>query len=296
MHRLLLLLAILIISLPSYAQKIRFGDEHNKWTFIHEEWENGRPGFKMLRFSTKHYFSGDTIINGLLYLRLACYKASNNTTTYSYVRENNDGSLIYINFVSYGSFTITSPKDWKVGDKIGSGSAIIKAIDSILINNVYHKRAITNDYAPNGTISHDPTYYIEGLGIVSHRRTMRAEGFALTCFYNKTGRPNIPALPGNNQNNCSDTALSVETINNNSNRVTVYPQPAKDQITILFPSVIQNGAFVLTDKHGRIILTNNFKNKDKIELRLEIPQGIYFYRITDDTAVTFYTGKVVIND
>lgn len=81
--------------------------------------------------------------------------------------------------------------------------------------------------------------------------------------------------------------LPSKIIDNSSNNIIVSPNPSTDYISI---SGINSGSLKITDLNGRLVLTKNFINPNRIDIR-DMSPGVYLLRIetTDGTII----GKLI---
>jgi hypothetical protein len=82
----------------------------------------------------------------------------------------------------------------------------------------------------------------------------------------------------------------TETENSN---ISVYPNPATDNITVILPSNISTATFTLYDMQGRILIKQNINNQDAISVS-NLAAGIYIYNVTTDKQK--HGGKLIINN
>jgi photosystem II stability/assembly factor-like uncharacterized protein len=73
--------------------------------------------------------------------------------------------------------------------------------------------------------------------------------------------------------------------------IRIYPNPAKDKITIETNQILDQGKLSVTNIHGQEILTQKIKGINAEVSISNLPGGIYFVKISDDN--TIFTGKFV---
>jgi hypothetical protein len=74
------------------------------------------------------------------------------------------------------------------------------------------------------------------------------------------------------------------------NKITIYPNPATDNVKINLPENIHQVSFTLYDMQGRILARQNINNGEEIPIR-DFAAGIYIYNIS--TKNQSYQGKIV---
>jgi len=78
----------------------------------------------------------------------------------------------------------------------------------------------------------------------------------------------------------TDTLLGVSTIVPNDSSFLVYPNPANSTVTISSKENTAITAIGITDIHGRIVKTKNFKNLSDVEINVsDLEKGIYMMTI-----------------
>lgn len=109
-------------------------------------------------------------------------------------------------------------------------------------------------------------------------------------IYNKSGNYTVKLIT-KNKNNCTDTSskqivitnTTVETLLANS-MVKVYPNPAKDVITIEVSEMINDGILTLVDLTGKQVY-KSLLNKQNIVPISELNNGIYLVKIEFDNQI-----------
>lgn len=88
--------------------------------------------------------------------------------------------------------------------------------------------------------------------------------------------------------NCN---ITTHSDNNYSNSINIYPNPTKGEVSIsINDKEIHNFSLEVSDIHGKIILKKEIQTNN---LRLDLPNGLYFLKLTDKENV--YTKKLIIN-
>jgi aminopeptidase N len=85
------------------------------------------------------------------------------------------------------------------------------------------------------------------------------------------------------------TLVDINSYSHNSG-ISVYPNPAQNQITV---SGCNNGDFVLMDVSGKIILSTKVKEAESIDLS-GLAKGMYLYTIHSNKQQLLKTGKLAI--
>lgn len=81
--------------------------------------------------------------------------------------------------------------------------------------------------------------------------------------------------------------ISTGIVENNTSQSIIYPNPTKDYINI---SGVENGSIKITDLNGKIILDQELKNTNKVDLQ-NISAGVYLYKIQSPDGIQ--NGKII---
>ena len=87
------------------------------------------------------------------------------------------------------------------------------------------------------------------------------------------------------ENGCIDTSscynIIILSISNNDfgKQLVLYPNPTRENITILFNQVYQDVNISLLDVTGRIIRTDDYKQTNRIEFKINEARGNYFLQV-----------------
>ncbi len=97
--------------------------------------------------------------------------------------------------------------------------------------------------------------------------------------------------------NCDSAGISVglNEVQKNENPFSIYPNPAKEKITIAFNAQM-NGEFSLElyNTLGQLKISQQLNQLQVQDILLnELQQGIYFYRLIKNSEVT-YSGKLIV--
>jgi hypothetical protein len=87
--------------------------------------------------------------------------------------------------------------------------------------------------------------------------------------------------------------VGVKNVNSNNDLIKVYPNPAAD---ILYFSGPQNEGLScqLLSLNGRIVASKTWTGNDALDIS-NVPSGLYFYTIYDQSGSTIQRGKVAVN-
>ena len=79
--------------------------------------------------------------------------------------------------------------------------------------------------------------------------------------------------------NCNNACSVVGITENSLSNLSLYPNPTSSNITIDLEEVNQDIKATLSNGLGQVILTQQFKSTDFINLDIDAPKGIYFLQI-----------------
>jgi hypothetical protein len=295
MRKLLYILLILLTVHSSYAQKIRFTDTTNEWTYCNIGTSPTNPPYNYVTISS---FKGDTVVNTIQYKK----------TNFGLVREDTVNKKVYIKNLVYNYSSVDTNErilydyNLQVGDTIANSYTYksfkhyVKEIDSTQINSVWYK--VWNIVAVSGTSSFSWYSIIEGIG------STKGPWFSvypyefenvryLTCFNNNHSTPIVNPKVSSFFDNATSCKLSVPSTNKQSQSITIIPNPANENSKIVFPYAIQQGRLVVTNAMGQVVLQKDFQNKEQITLGGLPAEGLYFYTVIDKLRNNSYKGKFV---
>jgi hypothetical protein len=72
--------------------------------------------------------------------------------------------------------------------------------------------------------------------------------------------------------------------------IAIYPNPARDHISIILPENVLNAVFTLYDMQGKVLLQQNIGNQDVVSVN-NLAAGIYIYSVRTDKVN--YQGKII---
>lgn len=281
MHRLLLVI-LLITSFTSQAQKIRFSDTSNK--MIASKYQRNRV--PSLLHNVRQYFDGDTIVNGKKYQKL-----NNLFNEKIWVREESDSGKVYQLMDSLEE--IYMDYSWQDGDTIIYYSQYprthnafnkVYAVDTTLIDGeVYKIFHLTGSYLSG--------VFLEGVGHISNFTPW--EYYEPKCFITNGQKPAIKLFPDYNQGVCSDSALSITDNSQSIASITVYPQPAHNEVTIRLPYAITEAKLQIHNTLGKRVYEKTILNTSTINFDPTLSPGVYLYIISDNTRGANYTGRIL---
>jgi hypothetical protein len=85
-----------------------------------------------------------------------------------------------------------------------------------------------------------------------------------------------------------DVGTAITDVETSS--ISIYPNPATDNIHITLPENVQQGFFTLYDMQGKILIRKEINNQDAISVS-NLAAGIYIYNVTTDKQK--HTGKLI---
>ncbi|MDR2406902.1 MAG: T9SS type A sorting domain-containing protein, partial [Bacteroidales bacterium] len=155
----------------------------------------------------------------------------------------------------------------------------------------------SNTYHVTVSVNHPSMGSVTGSGDYAVNSTVSIGAIA------NTGYRFVQWNDGNTQNPRSitvtqDTVLiaifeqinAIEDIE--ASTISVYPNPAKDNIHVILPDNISNAVFTLYDIQGKMFIRKEIGNQAVVPVN-NFAAGIYIYSVT--TSKDKYTGKIVIN-
>jgi fibronectin type 3 domain-containing protein len=148
----------------------------------------------------------------------------------------------------------------------GDTTGIFELITTISSNNTSY----TDNYTPNGYV-----YYMVEI-VLDNPCSLKK---ALSSI-----RSNIATNKSTTQTAISETQTSL---------ISVYPNPAMDNITVTLPENVPQAVFTLYDMQGKELIRQEVSNQDKVKVN-GFAAGIYVYKVV--TAKESYQGKIIIKD
>ncbi len=322
MKTLLLFIAIALLSIGTYAQStyIPFPDSTANWI----SWNGGKDlcscsGCGCLYDEYEQYnMNGDTIIGLYSYKKLyrsfsrhsytsgpcsyPCTGASNTTEGlpeyFGAIRQNTALKTVYITTVNTPQDQLLYDFNLNVGDTIpmgyiwNIGGYTITKIDSVLLAGLYHKRLI---FHPGGHVL-DSGYsaLIEGIGCV--------DGFIYQIFSSFENASQLKCLSNNSvpiyslgfgTAVCNPLNVGIKSLYNNTNTISLAPNPASNNITISSTVPLQNGTVELYNVLQQHVTTINNVNGTTYTIPLNtIANGNYYLQIIENS--TYYKPQKII--
>lgn len=273
-----------IISLSTYAQKIRFTDTSNVWKVKVSYYNDMHPYTSVYTIN----FVGDTTIAGHLYNGFNFEMVG----TPSYVRDDTDAHMVYYRDFAGDSDVLFMDYTLRVGDTFISKDFSpptptpvfytyeVVSLDSIVLNSVWHKVwRFTNrmtgghPYAP---------IIIEGIGCVNYPSFMFWENGveppipAVYCF---TTHGNAPLVTPqifelNNTTSCSFTPPISVTALLPIDNIIIWPNPVTARLFIKSSKALNS--IRITDITGRALFNNTSPNNEATIDVAHLSSGIYF--------------------
>jgi hypothetical protein len=236
----------------------------------------------------ERYTDGDTIINGLKYIKYY------DPTLKSAVRNDSINKIVYrYNFFSKKdevlfNFNLTVGDTVLVLDK--TIKYWIKDIDSVLLlDGRYHNRYSFNDPAKMMDPAPKLSPWIEGLGYFhsnvysSLSESLEESTMYITVCASANGKKLIKGsgYPGPTDfEDCGGIITDIQT-SENSNAIILYPNPVSNKLQLKWSEQNKNTAmhFSITDCLGKIIL-EGADTYEFIDVSV-LPPGLYFISLTD---------------
>lgn len=290
----------ILFSLQSGAQKIRFTDTSNRWYIKTTAIDWGGGAWDV--------YYADTIVtvDSFDYLLMLSKTRYNSTGGSGYInpvallREDTIAQKVYIRTYppTQQAERILYDYSLQPGDTVKAPGIpfvhTLAGIDTLLINGVAHRvyyfqstQALNNGYQ-----------VIEGIGCPQgleypFNPQVPFEGRTeLLCFTHNGTKPPLGKKFGKFDNTTS-CLLSIKDNNPQNNYVTIYPQPAGSSATIQLGK-LQTGSICIYNNLGQIVSNKSIANQDRIEIgNPGTWNGMYYYRITDNTENKVYSGKLL---
>ncbi len=320
MKRFFTALLPLFICTALYSQEyMAFPTDNARWRIY--DWAYGGNVASSWRY-IDYILEGDTLIQDTSYKKLSAYTVKGeeyNSNSYvlsqtaslkGFLRES-DKRIYFKDFVTGNIELLYDFNNRNIGDTLHIGKFnidgkvyfIINAVDSVLIDGKYRKRygfkVVRSD---NGTPFWDAGYkLVEGIGALTGLfDAYRLEGetrFELLCFAHKGNvLYNRLRLQGSSEYPCDYTLeqlrIGVERAENKARILSVYPNPASNNVYILVNAVNTNADFTIDiiGKEGSVltstsVLANNNTNDIPINIS-HLQNGYYTLRIQSENTVS----------
>lgn len=288
MKCLTLILVVLLLSISSFGQKIRFSDSTNVWHYNY--FSSGiLPAFY---WSFSDIYTGDTAIGGRAYKQL-WHNTSYETV---FIREDTIMKKVYVIMPFFDTDTtekLLYDYTLNVGDTFRNQfvSVYVGSIDSVLVGIRWHRvwHFLHGSFSTSFTV-------IEGVGCISDpcapiEPPPFEGGHLLTCFSTRGSTPLIsPAFGPNyldinshyayyfdNSTSCSYNFAELKISSFTKSGVTIYPNPAQNEVNITSSSPITT--LSITNLIGQQVYSRKY-NSEQLQIDIaDLPSGVYFIRI-----------------
>lgn len=306
MKKILFFIALLFPFFGSYAQGyIPFPETNAKWvTNIYYS----EPQMKLGSYCYDSHMEtiGDTIMNGLKYIKLketkvsysaawfACFTQVDTITSsfYGWIRNDTINKKVYFRKRNWNKDTLLYDFSLKIGDTLN---------DTYLLNNYTQLNLYTVDTIKNYVIGgiNRKVYFIdegdyiltdsiiEGIGnskgIFSEYKNYKVD-YTFLCL-NISGTKIYPQD--------SSSCPVITSINEKSkyeSEINIYPNPVTDQFEIEKPANLNIELAVLFDCTGRMV--KKFPSNSENYQVKDVPKGMYIFRLKADGH--FFSEKIVI--
>ena len=291
MKKIYLVLIVFLIFKVGYGQT----NVYHQFPDTNATWEGqagtlAGPGFTFIS-DWLYSITGDTIIGSTHYKKIGC---GQNKSTCACYRQDIVNRKVYAVFpesnfqpfpeVVKGNELLLYDFSLAIGDTLKrrlSGCedfSVVFSIDSILIGNQY-RRKINFDFGN--------TSIIEGIGSTSG---LFEVGF---CFEYVSSLCNyLDDSISYKHSNCS---LNVSEIYEN-NQVTVFPNPFSTQANLQTDKLLKNATLTIENCFGQTVKKiENISGQTVTFFRDNIPSGLYFLRLSEDTKI-LAVDKLLITD
>ena len=283
MKHLIFLFAILLQTNFCDAQKIRFTDTNNKWVFLCED--DPTPPVVITHYC-KYQYIGDTMFNGQKYHGIynPCSAMSPDG---AYVREDTVLNRVYAWNSQLNDEIVFMDFSLNLNDTltINNVKCVLNLIDSVLINNVWHKRQmfITGISVPFSVI--------EGVGCTFNGPfyPLNAQAIESICYFCSFSQGSnlmysVPFI----------CALNVGDQYSKKSKLEIAPNPITQQTKITLPYKISSGSLSIYDFTGRKIYNKEFHQKEDLHIGdSNFTPGIYFLQVKDLVNGKIFTEKFV---
>lgn len=303
MKNIILLLISTIFLNNLNAQKIRFSDTNNRWKTVSRSESN--PGHVITTSYGDIRYSSRTITKNN-----KTYRALSDSRRMAWIHEDTVANIIYCINSTDGNFNVDTNEyvlfdyNLKTGDTFSSAiqpidipitaKCVVTNVDSIMLNNYWHKRFHLNYFQGSFT----GTYiFTEGIGIGRPLTTLTGPcGCTLTpvfysqfiCFH-QAGK--VPQTDTGSLYDC-DVTLNVGAINDLAT-LKIYPQPTTGEINIELPVELSHGILYIINNMGQIVSEQSFNNSSTIKYSNTNLHGLYYYKIADYDKSYQYTGRLL---
>lgn len=312
----------------SYSQKLDFMDTSNKWrvrAFFVPPGQNPKTETRYFSYGYLNYTVNmggyeyqvltsnfpDTIfvrkdsISGKIYAVTPALPQRDSTDRllYDFSMNKGDSYIHYIRYYGYGIYGDYDTVTYRVLET-----------DSVIIDGLSHRIQYISTISSISKDRHIITV-IEGVGSITGMGSPLYFGHLLyarettDCFHSNNGNPVFAhkVLTKYFYNDSSSNSYALDTFDNScppklaisqtksdDNRVTIYPQPAKNHVVIDLGTMIADGRITIINIQGQVIIDRTIVNEQKFNLKFDLPTGMYIYKIVDHLQGVQFTGKILI--
>ena len=229
-------------------------------------------------------FQGDTIISGTNYKKL-CYPSDTTMMSWSYYRAFREDSTKKVYMHSYPNDLLFYDFNLNKNDTVTVHSLFINS-SQMVVDSVDTTTLITGEKRKM-ILLHDVTNYcidkwIEGIGSIYGITYVNGVcgasdiWYDLNCFTeNDTLKYHNSIFPS-----CYYSTLGINE-NTLNNKVSIYPNPTKDNITIVTNNINTELKLEIVNLFGQSVYTS-YINKKTIVNTYAFAEGIYFLKLSSD--------------
>lgn len=304
------ILIILALCLPTrlvFTQNYYpISDTTAVWDIIEPPDPEGPSGQPPYLNHFKYRLEGDTLIGSYTYQKLVrtnidIYCSANTSTElYGFIRNNIELLQVFYRGINEVDETLLYNFNLQIGDTLTGtvfGAQVqneytVGAMDSILINNNYHKR-----YSINLRGFFFNKYLIEGVGTTVGLLEAVTEFwpfYDLRC-YSQNGQLGYISPFTTECRLYTDTCYVGIEVKTEGSKVQVFPNPARDYLYIYMNNPQQENSgrrFTLYDITGRILYTNTLVYSLMLDCSA-FSRGLVYYRISTSLNRPDIRGKIL---
>lgn len=279
---------LLILLIASFFQKSNaqfttpMPDTSANWTITTSFYDIGT--FTYYYSHDRSILVGDTIINGFTYYQISQANDINDTTDYSFPLYRIDSNKVYF-LVNDSTERLEYDYGMQIGDSILLSDdftyGILQNIDTLTI---FSGHGITRFNFGNGT----DWYYGIGSSAGFENYEYCECAIDLSSFYYK-GECYIFS---GNSNICDANLNSVESMNENSNLFSLFPNPSSNYFTIQISELIENAVIEMYNSIGELVYSQKMESENHMVFTHNFDDGIYFVNVYSNNES--YSQKIVI--
>jgi hypothetical protein len=285
----------LLLALGSYAQKVHFSDTTNKWVTTFGYGGSGASNWNTI-YSYYNYADSSAEWNGKTYhvlirngMPIALVREDTalqkvflkpiETFYGDYLKVRSTGEFVYMDYSLQVNDTLEMPLTYNNSfniDTPATSKHVVVAIDSILMNNIWHKvftMQVVSGFEFGGHYT-----WIEGMGSSTTGPIIEPAhppgGInKMICFQNKGTYP-IASLTA-----CDNPAGINPAGLDNKVSFEIFPNPASTTLSVHADKSGREDCIVsLSDCFGRNIYTKRFKHQVQIDVSA-FAEGLYFLQL-----------------